>query len=54
MIDFLNACVFFLSVGAIAKLIVGQEDAWLLAILALLAILVRVIVWLASRPVRGK
>ena len=51
---FLNACIFFLGIGAIAKLIVGQEDGPLLAIGALLAIVVRVFLWLVDRRLRGR
>ena len=51
---FLNACIVCLSIGAIACLIAGQEDGPLLAFLALLAIVVRVFLWLVERRLRGR
>ena len=50
---FLNACVFCLSVGAIAKLIVGQEDAALLALLAIVVVMARLVPVVADW-VRGR
>lgn len=49
MIEFLNACIFFLGVGAIACLIAGQEDGPPLALLAIAAIVARVFLWLVHR-----
>ena len=51
---FLNACIVCLSIGAIACLIAGQEDGPLLAIGALLAVVLRFVVWLADRRLRGR
>ena len=51
---FLNACIFFLGIGAIACLIAGQEDGALLAIGALLAVVLRFVAWLVDRRLRGR
>jgi len=50
---FLNACVFCFVVGSVAKLIKGQEDAGLLALLAIAAVMARLVPVVADW-VRGR
>ena len=50
---FLNACVFCFVVGSVAKLIKGQEDAGLLALLAIVVVVFRLVPVVADW-VRGR
>jgi len=44
MIDLLNACIFCFGVPAVIGLIIGHEDGLVLAILALAAVMLRVVI----------
>ena len=48
MTDFLNACIFCFGVSAVIGAIIGHEDALALAILAIAAVVFRVVVWVVG------
>ena len=46
---FLNACIFFLGVPGVIGLIIGHKDGPALALLAILAVVLRFVLWLVDR-----
>ena len=54
MIEFLNACIVCFGLAGVAGLIVGHQDGPALIIAALLAVVLRFVLWLVDRHLGGQ